>query len=505
MPAGIGVCKTLTDGRNEPSRSCEEADKSVNDRSYRAVAVDLGASNGRVVLGTLTADRLEIDIAGRFEHSSHESGGRRRWDWPAIEAGVRAGLATAADLCRSDAIASVSCSSWAQDFGLLDAQGNLFYPPVSYRDDRTQDMPASFAHVIAPNDLIARVGCGATPVTTLCQLRAMTRDEPDALRHADTLLFVADLVHHALCGAQVTDRTLAAASQMRRLADGTWDEPLLQQLGIPHHFLPPVVEEPRVIGRIPRSNPIHPRLDGVPVYSVAGHDTSVATACLAPLRPGDLFLNLGTWAMLGGCNGRLLVPDRPGDRDVFLLALVRGRWGIFKAGAGLWLLQECQRHWRERGLEREGNDAANDADRAAIGSMVDPADPRFHAPADMPGAIAAACLETGQQVPRAPAEFARVIFNSLARHYAAGLAQLCGILGVPARTLRVLCGGSRNACLCRAIARAAGVPVLAGPAEATAIGNILLQAEAAGIVRGEDHAARILDNSFPPIEYVERP
>ena len=454
-------------------------------KRHHLLAIDLGASNGRVIIGRLEGRRLDLEVTHRFEHGPSLIAGRLRWDWPLIQDQVRAGLAKAAEACGADGVCSVSCSSWAQDFGLLGGEGNLFYPPVSYRDGRTAGMPASFADIISPDDLIHRVGCGVTPVTALCQLRAMAQQEPETLHQASRLLFVADLVHWMLCGSQCTDWTMATASQLRNLRSGQWDRELMALLGVPSHFLPEIVEGPRVLGRIGPDNDLHPKLAGVPVVTTAGHDTAVAAAAVNPLEKGTFFLSLGTWAMLGCCTGELLMPADPAAGGWVILGLAGGKWGVFRAGTGLWLIQECRRLWERRGVSLSHDRLVAEARRAAIRSTIDPSDPRFHAPDDMLLEIAVACRQAGVEVPCTPGEVAKVIFDSLARYYAAGVRQLEEATRLQARCLHVLGGGSRNAYLCERIAQESGISVEAGPAEATAIGNLLLQARALQIVEGE--------------------
>ncbi|MDM8007886.1 MAG: FGGY family carbohydrate kinase [Phycisphaerae bacterium] len=466
------------------------------EKTHHLVAVDLGASNGRVVLGRLSGKQLRIEVVHRFEHRPRRADGRLRWDWDAICSGMFAGLRAAAEQAGRDGVAAISCSSWAQDFGLLDEADNLFYPPVSYRDERTRGMPDSFREIIAPGELVRRVGCGALPVTALCQLRAMSLAEPHVLQRARRLLFMADLAHFFLCGSRSSDWSMATASQLRNLGTGAWDTDLLDDLGIPHHFLPEVVTRQRVLGCVPAENPFHPSLAGVPVISTAGHDTAVGTACMAPLHRGDFFLNLGTWAMLGCCTGDLVMPEDPVGDNLTVLGLVHPNWAVFRAGAGLWLLQECRRLWRERGLDTSDEQLTAEAERASIDSRIDPAEARFHSPGNMLLEIARACHQAGGRVPESPGEYAKVIFDSLAYHYAGGLRRLERVLGLKARRLRVLCGGSRNGYLCGRIAEACGVEVLAGPAEATAIGNILLQAQVMGILGDDDDLTRVMEESF---------
>ena len=443
--------------------------------TLRLIAVDLGASHGRVVLGALRRGRLSQRAVHDFSHEIREVDGRKRWDWPRITASLRQGLAAACELADCERIAGVSCSAWAQDFGLLDAEGNLVYEPVSYRDARTVGMPHRFARLVPPESLQDRVGGVVHPVATLCQLRAMVEDEPEALERADKALWIADLIHHELCGVVATDRTLATAATMRNAATGRWDRELLERLDIPTRLLPPIVDEPMVIGHVKADRAPHPALAGVPVIAGAGHDTAAAGAALAPLREGTLMLSLGTWAMLGACLDAFRPPRDPA---ISVMGMAFGKWAYFHGGMGLWLLHECARTWRERGESPDLRELVRAAERSRVRSVVPANDPRFFAPDDMPAEIAAACAETGQEVPANPGDFARVIFESLAQAFAESVDRLGEASGLTFDRLNVLGGGSRNRFLCQRIAKATGLPVACGPAEATAVGALLLQAVA---------------------------
>ncbi len=425
-------------------------------------------------MGRIEGPHATTEVVHRFPHQPVLTNSVLRWDWPLLRVEIRTGLLRACEAA-GGRIGGVSCSSWAQDFGLLSPDGELLEAPASYRDSRTAGMPQAFADRITPNDLVRRVGCGVTPVTSLCQLRAMALQKSHVLVRARKLLFVADLVHHALCGAEVTDWTMATASQLRNLHTGAWDLDLLQLLEIPGSFLPTIVARPQVIGLV-HERGIVPGLAGVPVISTAGHDTAAAAASIENLQPGTFFLSLGTWGMLGCCTGGLLVPedaDKPG-RVIF--GLPDERWGVFSATGGLWLLQECRRIWAAQGICLTDGELDRDAGTARIESRIDPAQPRFHAPADMPREIAAACSEAGQPAPRTPGEFSRVIYESLASHYQEALHELALAVGCRPERLHLLGGGTRSTQLCDAIARALGVPVEIGAADATALGNLRLQA-----------------------------
>ena len=473
----------------------------MSDRPQCFLALDLGASSGRVMLGRLAGARLQIEEVHRFEHHAALRDGHLRWNWDRILTSLREGLRLAVERASPAEITSLSCDSWAQDFGLLDEAGRLLAPPVSYRDARTRGLPHSFAQVTAPNELVRRVGSVASPITTLCQLRAMAEREPELLSRAHTLLHIADLVHCSLCGARVTDRTLATASQLRNLSTGRWDRELLDALAIPHHFLPEVVEGPVVIGHVGAEQAPHPRLAGVPVIASAGHDTAAAAVLLPSVGDRAAFVMSGTWSMLGVALDNLLIPDSPADDDLALLGLPHGRWGLFRSIMGLWLIQECRRIWAAEGAALTFADLADAARAAPRVSVIDPDHPRFLAPDNMPGEIRRACAETGQPVPETPGEVAQVIFTSLALDYRMGVELLARIVGTRIEVLRVVGGGAGNAYLCQLAADALQMPVVAGPLEATAIGNLLLQAQAAGALSSPAEIASVAADSFPLARY----
>ncbi|MGD9496552.1 MAG: rhamnulokinase family protein [Armatimonadota bacterium] len=454
------------------------------------IAIDLGASSGRVIVGTLADGRLSLGEVHRFEHAPRMSGGALRWDWRAIREGVRAGLDAVAT---EGAIAGVSCDSWAQDFGLLDAHGRLLAEPVSYRDGRTAGMPQSFADIIAPDDLVRRVGSTAAPIIALCQLRALAQREPDTLARASRLLHLADLIHHELCGAQCTDRTMATASGLRSLATGAWDVELVDALGIPPHILPEAVEEERVIGEAQNG-----ALAGVPVIAGAGHDTAAASVLCTDDR--HAFLSCGTWSMLGCLSDEPIVPAQPARDGLAILGMVGGRWSLMRSLMGLWPLQQCMARWRREGLVAGWAEVIAAAAGEPVCAVIDLDDPRLSAPGDMPRAIAECCRATRQPVPGSPAAMAAMLLHSLALEHGLGVETLERVTGRRFDAIRMVGGGSANALLCRLSADATGRPVIAGPTEATAAGNLLTQARALGLSAADDIPA-ITERSFRTVCY----
>ena len=474
-------------------------------RADNLLAVDLGASNGRIMLGRLHDQRLTLEMVHRFEHSPTQQAGHLRWDWPIIIASLNEGLHAAAELTQHQPIVSVSCDSWAQDFGLLDQEGALLFSPISYRDSRTAGMPASFSDIITPHELLQRVGAVLSPLTTLCQLRAMALQEPALLDDAATLLHVADLAHYELCGAGVTDRTMSTVSQLRNLAGDEWDRALLESLAIPHHFLPQIVEAPAIIGHVPEDHAPHPGLAGVPVVVSASHDTAAATELLSSADGNVAFLSCGTWSMLGCVGDELPVVPEAAREELFLVGLARGRWGLFRGMTGLWLLQECRRTWAAQGHELSLDELAATVERCPqeAQAIINPDDARFTAPADMPAEIRRFCIETGQPAPETPADVSRIILTSLALDYRMGIETLEVASGTQFEALRIVSGGSANERLCQLAADVTGLPVSAGPVEATAIGNVLLQAGVRQLLDAND-IPTIAANSFPVKCYQPR-
>lgn len=442
-----------------------------------------------------------MQIAHRFSHHIRIQDGHKRWDWARIRRGVREGMTKAAELAGSAPITSVSCDAWAQDFGLLDAEGQLVYSPVSYRDERSAQFAEGFHERVSPERLFDRVGVGTFPITTLAQLYAMTRQEPGVLERASTLLHIADLLHHELCGVAATDRTLASASQMYGIGTDTWDRELLLELGIPDHLLPRLVVDPTVIGRISEHSAPHPGLVAVPVVIGAGHDTAAASFAAGPLDSETLFLSEGTYTMLGCVSATPLVPPDAVRQSCALVGLPRQRWGLFSTAMGLWMLQECCRVWERDGQVTDYDELVRECQAATELGAVPLDDPRLQAPANVPDAIEQVCRERGIPPPVTRGETARLVLDSMARQHRDAVSVLARLTQRKFRRIHIVSGGSRNAYFCQKLADLLGIPVVAGPAEAAVTGNILLQARAMGIVASDADVQQVIDVSFDRVCY----
>jgi rhamnulokinase len=450
------------------------------------LAIDLGASNGRIIMGSIQGKSLKLETAHRFEHGTIEKNGLKVWNWKFILSEISMGLKKACEILGNEKITSISCDSWAQDFALLDENNNMIIEPVSYRDSRTRDMPESFANIISPRELHIRNGSALSPITTLCQLKAMANKKPDILEKSKKLLHVADLVHYSLCGKVNTDWTMATASQMWSIRNDKWDEELLKKLGINISLPRKITKVPTVIGRVLKGKAPHPKLAGIPVVSCAGHDTSAATATLLPLKPGKLILSLGTWAMLGCVIGEELKTELYPNGNIAFLGLPYGKWGMFKGESGMWPLQQCRKEWEAEGINLSWDDLDKMASASTVNSIIDLNDSSLFTPKKMPDAIVELCAETYQAMPQRPGDFAKVILSSLAESIAKEVQYLEKISGFSFNNISIVGGGVRNALLCDLIAEKSKLNVIKGPPEASATGNIILQAFAAGVIENEN-------------------
>ncbi|MDD5484349.1 MAG: FGGY family carbohydrate kinase [Kiritimatiellae bacterium] len=448
------------------------------------VAIDLGASNGRVLLGSWTGRPLRVNHSGlevaeahRFANAPVFERGHWRWDWPYLRSEFRLGLRKAAEMAGQERIVSVGCCSWAQDFAMLDAAGAMLENPVCYRDEFTRGLPQAFAGVISPENLVKRVGCCISPITALCKLKAMRDRYPELLRKTKTILHMADMVHFDLCGRAATDWSLAAAGQMFNIARQEWDLDLLERLGIPSGILPPVTEKPSVIGKISPERSPHPALNNVKIVSTIHHDTACATAVLRPIAAGTFFISLGSYAMPGCVLRGEKWPKNADPGKHALIGIADRRRALFAGCAGMWIIQECRRLWQQEGRQVDYEHLARLAGESGCHGVIDLNAPRFSKPENMVAEIKKACREGGGDEPVEVADISKIVFDSLAEGFVRGIRGLEKAGQMPCKKLFLIGGGSRNRYLVRQIGERLGREVVAGPAEAAAAGSLMLQRE----------------------------
>lgn len=439
--------------------------------SVRAVAaVDLGATSGRVMIGRIGDGTLDLELVSRFPNGPVEREDGLHWDFGALYEHVVAGLAEA--VRREPRIESIGIDSWAVDYGLL-KDGVLLAEPFHYRDERTS-RGVDEVHAIAPfAALYQRNGLQFLPFNTLYQYRVDER-----LAEADTALLIPDLIAFLLTGVAVAERTNASTTGLLGVESGDWDEELADRLGIPSRILPPLVDPGTTIGRL-RPELVATIGKNLPVIAVGSHDTASAVVAAPLSTPHSVYISCGTWGLVGVELTEPILTDAARTANFTHELGVDDRYRFLHNVTGLWLLSETVRSWEaEDGASIDLPELLAAASEVADDVPVfDADDPSLSAPGDMPGRIAALL---GDRAPSSRPAFARSIVESIAAAFARAVRTAAALSGRELDSIHLVGGGSLNRLLCQATADRTGLPVLAGPVEATALGNVLVQARALG-------------------------
>jgi rhamnulokinase len=462
-------------------------------------AVDLGAQSGRVALGRFDGGRLDVSDVHRFPNVPVRVGGTLHWDVLRLFRDTLDGLRAAASGAKVD---SLAVDSWGVDFGLVDRRGRLLQNPVHYRDTRRTTAAESVFARVPPRELYERTGVQLLPINTVFELAAMAGEDDPALAAAETVLLIPDLLHHWLCGSRTAEFTNATTTQCHDPVAGSWAADLLERLRIPPRLFPEIVRPGTVLGPVTAEVTEATGLQGTSVVAVATHDTGSAVAAV-PLRgSGSVFLSVGTWSLVGVETDGPLIDEHTYAANLSNEGGVAGTFRLLRNVAGLWLVDECRRSWALEGREYSFDEPLDLARRAPeLRSFVDPNDPAFAAPGDMPARVVRYCLRTGQPEPDEPGAVVRCLLESLALKHAQTVELLGEATGREPAELHVVGGGARNELLCDWTAQAAGLPVAAGPEEATLVGNVLVQAMALGELSTLSEAREVVRASFAPTTY----
>jgi rhamnulokinase len=453
------------------------------------VAIDLGAGSGRAFLGAVGPDRLVLDEVHRFHYGPRLVDGHLRWDAAQLFDGLLTGLrnahtraielgVTPRDSATGDThvLDSVGVDSWAVDYGLIDAEGRLLEDPICYRDERTAGVLEMVLSRMPREALFARTGIQFLPLNTLYQLVAHVRDglNPDAAH----LLLIPDLCHHFLCGSLVSERTNASTTQLIDVRTGTWDERLFTTFGLPRALMPDLVDAGTELGRLRPEHGLGP----VRVLAPATHDTASAVAG-TPLERGWAFISSGTWSLVGVERDIPRLDVTAAHANFTNEAGVRGTVRFLTNVMGLWLLESCRKEWAADGFTDDlPTLLARVAALPGVAALIYPDAPRFFAPASMTRELRASLAETGHPDHADPVLLAKVILDSLAARYASVLETVETLTGRPVPGVHIVGGGCLNTYLNQATADSSGRPVVAGPVEATAVGNLIVQAIASGVL-----------------------
>jgi rhamnulokinase len=445
-------------------------------------AVDLGASSGRVMVGRVGRDTLELVEVNRFPNEPVRIAGSLQWDILALYRGVLNGLRAAGR--EAGELASVGIDSWGVDYGLLDESGALIGNPIHYRDPRTEGVMERVLLEIPARELYAITGLPLLRFNTLFQLVAAL--PTPAMQAARTLLLIPDLVTYWLTGGVGAEVTNASTTQLYDVRVGAWSLDLMRAFGIPTRLFPTLRLPGAPAGTLTaEARTLTGLSDAVPVTAVGSHDTASAVASVPAAGEGFCFISCGTWSLVG------MELPQPVLTEASLRANFTNEVGVdgtnrfLRNVMGLWLLQESLRTWNDRGLPADLASLLHDAARVpAFASLINTDDPSLLAPGDMPARISRLCAAAGQAPPQSQAETARCIMDSLALAYRMAVQTAQRLSGRSVDAVHIVGGGSRNALLCQLTADACDLPVIAGPAEASALGNVLVQARAAGVLAG---------------------
>jgi rhamnulokinase len=464
--------------------------------SARTVAVDIGAESGRVMTADFDGDRLSLEEAARFSNVPLQVAGSLQWDAKRLRADVIAGLRAAGQF------QSVGIDTWGVDFGLLDRAGNLLGNPGHYRDDRTRGMIEKATARVSRAEIYRRTGVQFLEINTLYQLLALVLAADARLHEAHRLLTMPALVGRWLTAESVDEYTDATTTQCFDPTAGEWAQDLLEQLGIPTRIFGPVVQPGTVLG------PIREELQfGAAVVIAPGtHDTASAVAAV-PFRPGAnaAYISSGTWSLVGLELPAPLINDATLEANLTNEGGVAGTTRLLKNVMGLWLVQECRRAWAGAGFDHTYDDLLALAAKAPpFAAVIDPDDGRLLRPGNMPMQLIELAAESHQALAADPGAIVRCVLESLTLKYRWTIERLESVTGRQISLIHVVGGGARNALLCQMTADASRRSVLAGPMEATAIGNVILQLMALGMVDSLDQARELVRRSIDLTTYEPR-
>ncbi len=470
-------------------------------------AVDLGATSGRTILASFDGERVSMDELTRFKYPMLPLNGHLYWNLPLIYQEVLNGLKKCSEVLKSLSfkplkLSSIGIDSWGCDVAYFHKDGSLSALPYCYRDSHTEGAVEVFSKKCSKEDVYAKTGIQFMDFNTLFQLDTIHRDTPEIIDTADKILFIPDALAYMLTGNAVCEYTVASTSQMLNANTGDLDETLLEKIGISRDKFGPIVNPGEKIGSLTKQVQDATGINEVPVVAVAGHDTASAVIAVPSPDKNYAYLSCGTWSLLGIESPEAIITDKSREYNFTNEGGIDGTTRFLKNICGLWLFERCR--------DEFSNVPENIAELSALclqsdcDSIINPDDPMFAHPQSMTRAIDTYCTQTRQEVPRNPSDYIRVIYRSLARRYKVVLGWLQEMSPVEINRLHVIGGGSQNPYLMQHTADEVGIPVVAGPAECTALGNVLVQLRASGELKNLEHMRKIAINSTETKTYLPK-
>ncbi|HNS20664.1 MAG TPA: rhamnulokinase family protein [Sedimentisphaerales bacterium] len=465
------------------------------------IAVDLGAESGRVMLGRVAKGRLELEPVHRFANGPVQQDDSLRWDFDRLLSDIKTGIGLAAKKAGGK-IQGIGVDTWGVDFGLLGKDGKLLEKPYHYRDSRTNGMMDKAFAKMPKRQVYENTGIQFMQLNSLYQLLAMRLANSPTLAKTERLLFMADLFSYFLCGKAIGEYTMASTSQMMDMKTGQWSKAIFKELSLPLEIMPPITKPGTVVGTLTAEVAREIGCAQIPLIAIGSHDT--ASAVLGVPGSGDrwAYLSSGTWSLMGVELPKAIVNDKTFAYEFTNEGGVENTIRLLKNIMGLWLVQECKRQWQRDGQDLSYGELTRMAAQAKpFFGYVNCDNSDFLAPGDMPSRINQCLAETGQQPTQDKGQMVRLVLESLALKYRSVLGAIEDITGKSIDVLHIVGGGIQNELLCQFTADAIGRKVVTGPIEATASGNVLMQAKAVGQLKSIDEARQVVRNSFEMKEY----
>ncbi|MHB9037976.1 MAG: rhamnulokinase [Armatimonadota bacterium] len=462
---------------------------------HKYLAIDLGASSGRAIIGSLDNGKLHLEEVHRFHNGPVVVNGHSYWDAFRLLEEIKLGISIAYKT-HGDDIAGIGIDTWGVDFGLLGPNDILLEMPRHYRDSRTDGIIEKAEQILPRREIYAQTGIQLMQFNTLFQLLAISQENRWMLDCAQSLLMMPDLLSFWLTGIKANEFTETTTSQMYNPVIGGWATDLLAKMSLPSHILGRIVQPGSVLGTLTADVASETHSGPIPVIAVASHDTGSAVAAVPRDHPDSAYISSGTWCLVGIESPSPIIDDHAFSHNFTNEGGV-GSFRFLCNVMGLWLVQECRRTWAEAGREFSFAELADMAANAApFQAVIDPDDPSFFKPGDMPARIREFCSRTGQPIPESEGEVVRTALEGVALKCRWALEAIETSTGRPIPKIHIVGGGTQNKLLCKLTADVTGKPVLAGPVEATAIGNIIVQAIGLGHISSLDGGREIIRNSF---------
>ncbi len=463
------------------------------------LAVDFGGGSGRIIAGSIVNGKLELEEVCRFGNRQIKLGERLYWDFLSLFQDMKNGLKLAAQ--KGYNVKSIGIDTWGVDFGLIDKAGNLLGNPVCYRDSRTEGMPEEVFSFIDRKKHYTETGTQVININTLFQLYSMKKENSPLLAAADKLLFMPDLFSFFLTGTANNEYSIASTSELLDADKRDWSDNLINELGLPRHIFGEIVMPGTKRGKLRKEIAEETGLGEVEVVAVGSHDTASAVFAVPCTQKTAAFLSSGTWSLLGTEVDEPVLTEEARINGMTNEGSVGGRIRFLQNITGLWFIQRLFAEWQERGEETDYKTIIDEATSSGIRSVVPVDDERFTNPSSMEKEIQDYCLEHNMPIPQSKGDFMRCVTESLAFRYKQGIEQMNRCIPSPITQLNIIGGGCQNELLNQLTANATGIPVSAGPVEATAIGNILMQIKAMGEITEIDKLKQIVINSVQPKLY----